>query len=127
MSDERWLPVAGWPDYQVSDLGRVRRWPSGRIKRPHMAGRDRTYPYVHLWSENRRWSVSVHALVARAFIGPRPPDHDVDHIDRDPSNPAATNLRYLHTAHNRSRYRDELDTRYGPERSDWSAWEADSG
>jgi hypothetical protein len=32
MSGERWLPIAGAPGYEVSDLGRVRCWrPRNRI------------------------------------------------------------------------------------------------
>ena len=38
---------------------------------------------------------SVHCLVARAFLGPPPTSkHTVDHKDRDPSNNAASNLRW---------------------------------
>lgn len=38
---------------------------------------------------------SVHRLVALAFHGLPPPDHDsVDHIDRDPTNNRSTNLRW---------------------------------
>jgi hypothetical protein len=36
----------------------------------------------------------VHTLVAAAFIGPRPPEHDVAHYDNNGLNNAVTNLRY---------------------------------
>jgi hypothetical protein len=43
-------------------------------------------------------SISVHRLVAHAFLGPPPADggpYVVDHIDGDPSNNAASNLQWL--------------------------------
>ena len=38
---------------------------------------------------------SVHGLIARAFLGPRPNNYDVDHINGDSSNNAPSNLRYV--------------------------------
>ena len=39
--------------------------------------------------------LSVHGLIARAFIGPRPDNYDIDHINGDSSNNAPSNLRYV--------------------------------
>jgi len=39
--------------------------------------------------------LSVHGLIARAFLGPRPDNHDIDHINGDSSNNAPSNLRYV--------------------------------
>ena len=38
---------------------------------------------------------SVHGLIARDFLGPRPNNYDVDHINGDSSNNAPSNLRYV--------------------------------
>jgi hypothetical protein len=39
--------------------------------------------------------VKVHALVARAFIGPRPDGHQINHIDANPVNNRVENLEYV--------------------------------
>ena len=43
---------------------------------------------------------SVHGLIARAFLGPRPNNYDVDHINGDSSNNAPSNLRYVTRSQN---------------------------
>lgn len=42
----------------------------------------------------------VHQLVARAFLGPQPPGHDVRHLDCDRENNALSNLAYGTKAQN---------------------------
>lgn len=99
---EEWRPVVGWEDtYEVSSLGRVRRSAPGngtrpgRILRCHPNVRRQRYLYAHLWQDGQRTAVFVHALVAAAFLGPRPYDHDIDHIDNDFLNNTPGNLQYL--------------------------------
>lgn len=98
---EEWRPVVGYEGfYQVSSLGRVRRckWGRntfiGRILRP---GSSNGYPHVNLCngSGSNKKHVAVHLLVAAAFIGPCPPEMEVNHRDNNPGNPRATNLEYL--------------------------------
>ncbi len=40
-------------------------------------------------------TLSVHRLVAKAFLGERPPGHHIHHKDRNPSNNKLENLEYL--------------------------------
>lgn len=47
----------------------------------------------------------VHALVALAFLGPRPVGYHVDHIDFDKLNNRPSNLRYLTALENSTRRR----------------------
>lgn len=88
----RWATVAEFPDYEVSDDGRVRRVTRGR--HTHV-GRELT-PYV----TNKGYFVvcpsgvrrSVHRLVATAFL-PNPLEHpQVNHINGTPADNRAENL-----------------------------------
>lgn len=98
---ERWAPVQGWQGvYAVSTLGNIRRLKGGKgarlgqILRPWISGATATrtgYPAVDLGG--RRYY--VHALVAEAFLPPRPtPKHEINHIDGDKQNRAASNLEW---------------------------------
>jgi HNH endonuclease/NUMOD4 motif len=92
-SDERWRTVAGWPRYEVSDWGRVRR-----IVPQSLAG---AYPAVTLSEPGRRsLRVRVHQLVARAFLGPCPDGQEVLHGNDEPYDNRASNLRYGTRAEN---------------------------
>lgn len=119
MSDdehEEWKPVAGYEHmaesgssltpvklaaYEVSNLGRVRsnsrtdrlgRVRPGRLLKPNTNPRGhRSVQLAYNGSKPRRY---VHELVATAFIGQRPNNSVVIHLDRDPANCRADNLAY---------------------------------
>lgn len=99
---ERWLPVVGWEGlYEVSELGRVRSL-------PRKGGNNRTYGgsiltqtpikggylEVTLSRNNQSRPAKVHVIVARAFLGPRPEDLEVRHLDGNPANEWLSNLIY---------------------------------
>lgn len=98
---ETWLPVPGWPGYEVSDHGRVRsvdrtlrggQFCAGRMLAQR---RDRKgYWVADLRDGERRRTVRVHVLVAAAFIGPRPAGMQVLHADDDKSRNFAWTIRY---------------------------------
>jgi hypothetical protein len=98
---EEWRPVGGCP-YEVSDLGRVRSTRNGKRRGRIMAAfrSYRGYFYVKLVRDGVRAKFSIHGLVARAFIGPRPDGHDVNHLDCDKSNNRPGNLEYVTRAEN---------------------------
>lgn len=87
VSRETWAPIEGHPGYLVSDHGRVQS-PAGRMigKPNHVRG----YVRVNLPGQQIK---CVHQLVAAAFLGPANGAR-VKHIDRDPTNNRASNLRY---------------------------------
>jgi hypothetical protein len=103
---ERWLPVVGFEgQYAVSDLGRVRsldrevvtaNGATKRLKGKMLAGHANWlgYRYISLPVQGGEKKRKIHILVAEAFIGPRPPQHDVCHRDGDPKNNALSNLYY---------------------------------
>lgn len=87
---ERWLPIAAYPDYEVSDLGRVRRGQRIRRATPDSKGRLR----VSFWANGKAKKVAVHTLVAEAFLGPRPAGKVVRHRNGAHTVNRLTNLRY---------------------------------
>jgi hypothetical protein len=56
--------------------------------------------YVTLAIDGAYYTRSIHALVALAFVGPRPRRHEVNHIDGDRFNNRASNLEYTTRAGN---------------------------
>lgn len=98
MTAEEWRPVAGYADYQISSLGRVlSRAPrkgnqSPRLLRPGLTTAG--YPTVVLCRPGQKRTHYIHHLVAEAFIGPRPKDMDIRHLDGNPANCEPSNLAY---------------------------------
>lgn len=93
---EIWRPVPGYEGhYEVSDIGRVRslKTTPPRIKRADAATRN-GYPVVTLWIANKGVTKYVHALVALAFIGPKPEGQEVRHLDDVKTNCLLTNITY---------------------------------
>lgn len=96
---ENWRLVAGY-DYEVSDLGRVRRR-AGSYNCPHgrlVASRtiNSGYVAVSLWKDNRQKRVLVHRLVVEAFIGPAPFEGaEVNHKDGCKLNNRLNNLEWM--------------------------------
>jgi hypothetical protein len=95
----------GW--YAVTDDGRVWSMPrevfsstgvkrnlKGRWLRP-VTRKVTGYKAVVLCADCDRKTTTVYALVAAAFLGPRPEGSDTDHMDRNPGNDRASNLRYV--------------------------------
>lgn len=99
--EEIWKDIEGYEGhYQVSTLGRVRNLQTGRILKPSKCGGangSRKYHHVLLYqgSHDSRKSVSVHRLVAQAFI-PNPDNlTDVNHIDGNGFNNVVSNLEWI--------------------------------
>jgi hypothetical protein len=83
----------------VSNLGRVRRDLGGtgnaKAGRILATSPDRKgYRRVSLMTDGVRDTRRVHQLVAAAFIGPCPPDHEVGHKNNDKADNRADNLEY---------------------------------
>lgn len=81
---EIWKPVVGYPDYEVSDLGRVKRvrdyrkYKAGIILKPCIG--KNTYAHLTLCCNGIQRIESIHVLVLSAFVGPRPsPNCEVNH------------------------------------------------
>lgn len=95
-------------DLDVSNLGRVRSL-SGNIigstkLRKSKAAHGVRLDYVRVSTSTPSGRVAGynHVLVLETFVGPRPEDHDGDHIDRDIFNNRADNLRWRPANENRA-------------------------
>ena len=100
---EQWRTVSGYPNYQVSNVGRVMNIKTGKVLKLKS---NITTGYVSLKLSNQGIleDVYIHRLIAEAFI----PTHDdpafryVDHIDRDRGNNTLSNLRWVSSSFNRA-------------------------
>lgn len=101
---EVWLPIPGFPDYAVSDHGRVKRITDGRSTYAGKILKDgwqgRGYRIVSLSNRETGRTRLVHQLVMLAFVGPPPADMEINHKDGDKTNNRLTNLEYCTTAYN---------------------------
>jgi len=99
--------VAGRPDYQVSNFGRVRSDVVNRILKPYLV---RGYPTVKINRNGKRSTCYVHNLVLEAFAGPRPPGFQGCHNDGNPLNSMVCNLRWDSVSNNhRDRMRHDIN------------------
>jgi hypothetical protein len=84
--------------YLISNYGRVvSLWYFGVKGRTGLMSPSNDgggYPVVKLIKHKKQHSTKVHILVAGAFIGPRPPRHDINHINGIKTDARATNLEY---------------------------------
>lgn len=98
LAKEKWRDVGGYVGvYSVSDLGRVRRdLPASGTRTGLLKLRALHDGYIRarLSRENVIKDKKVHVLVAAAFIGPKPPGHEVNHKDAVKSNCRLSNLEY---------------------------------
>ena len=113
---ERWLPVVGYKGlYEVSNEGRVRTFhghsrEKGYVMQAALAGggggrsEGGQYLAVSLHHRNgRQRCCLIHRLVARAFIGPCPKGHHVDHLNANKTDNRAENLEYVTPKENYAR------------------------
>lgn len=124
---ELWRPVVGWEaQYEVSNRGRVRSLNRlvnagnrngskrlNRIKGMVLKGTPDRDGYLKVNLRDGRGGVKtrvVHALVAEAWIGPRPLGYDVCHGPGGTRDNSLSNLRYDTRAAN------EADKRRWPQR-----------
>lgn len=98
---EAWRAIAGFPAYEVSNMGRVRRIVAakgGRSASDGVLKHGRLHAGHHgvtLYAEGKKFSLKVHRLVLLAFIGDPPPGEPFGaHEDGNPANNALSNLRW---------------------------------
>lgn len=93
---EKWKTVRGFPNYEVSDQGRVRNRERGKLLKPSL---QNPYWVVSLYRRRKgkleQKVMAIHKIVLTAFIGPRPKGKNARHFpDRDPANNRLSNLSW---------------------------------
>lgn len=90
---EQWKIVDGFMNYSVSDFGRIKNNSTGRILRPYsVGGRGNQYLAVDLYPKRH---IKVHRLVALHFVPNLENKPEVNHIDGNHFNNAASNLEWV--------------------------------
>ncbi len=90
---EVWKPIPGFPDYEASNLGKVRSLKRKTVRILSPSRNPRGYLGVNLCNNGRTYAY-IHSLVMLAFVGPRPAGMHTCHNDDNPSNNRLDNLRY---------------------------------
>lgn len=94
MSEEIWKSVVGFPNYEVSDRGRVRNKATKHIR---SFSYNHGYPQVDLYPGQK--TRTIHRLVADAFLGEHP-GMQVNHIDGNKKNNCLSNLEWCTSSEN---------------------------
>lgn len=105
MTREEWRDIEDYPNYEVSNIGRVRNKNTGRILSQNDNGCG--YLHVSLWKDGKGCSKYVHRLVGEAFI-PNPENKEtINHKDLQPYNNFVDNLEWATYSENNA-YGDRL-------------------
>lgn len=113
---EEWKTIPDYPNYSVSNFGRVRNNLTGRILRPGKHGapnRPKKYYHVVLSLEGKQKHFQVHQLVAQAFIANPENKTTVNHIDGNGFNNVASNLEWCSYSENLIHSYHVLNNRMG--------------
>lgn len=92
--------------YEISDDGRIFR--NVKSKKQHRQFLNKNGYYYVNCSINKHWfSRTVHSIVAECWLGEKPENYCIDHIDRNKRNNHHSNLRYAtytENLHNTGKY-----------------------
>lgn len=117
---EQWRPVAGFPDYEASSLGNIRRCKADlrnhRVSgKPLKAALSKSgYLHVTLCRDAKSYNRRVNRVVCEAFHGA--PDNEFQHAahsDGDSTNNRADNLRWVDGVENEADKRKHGTARIG--------------
>ena len=111
MNNEIWKDILNFPDYQVSNLGRVKSLERKIVRKNNYIYSQKEhimkltinkngYYYVSLKKDNKTKTILVHRLVAQTFI-PNPDNlPEVNHINEDKMDNRYCNLEWCTNIYN---------------------------
>lgn len=98
MRIEYWKDIPGYEGlYQASNLGRIKN-KNGLVMKTFKKYKDKDYQQLVLFKEGIKKTKTLHIIIAKTFpeiCGEWFEGAEVDHIDGDPSNNSAFNLRFV--------------------------------
>ena len=102
--EEIWKNIEGYPNYQVSNMGRIKRLSTGyyrrteKILKPQL--QNNGYLHIKLSQKDKTKCILVHRLVAQVFI-PNPNNKPQEnHINEDKTNNRVENLEWCDRKYN---------------------------
>lgn len=99
--NEEWIPIANYEGlYEVSSLGRVKSLRNGIERILKLQTNTFGYLFVILCNRGNRKTITVHSLVAQAFI-PNPHHYkEINHINEDKTDNRVENLEWCDRKYN---------------------------
>ena len=95
---ELWLPVEGFPNYEVSNWGNVRNRLTGKMLKQPISNTG--YKRVYLYDDQGSHPKSVHRIEAEAFFDGCGEHLQVNHIDGNKQNNDLSNLEWCTASEN---------------------------
>jgi len=95
---EEFKVIPNFENYSISNLGNLKNNKKNKILSTYIAGYG--YKYCRIINKETMIKTTIHNLVAKLFIGERPKDYDIDHIDKNKLNNNVDNLRYCTKSEN---------------------------
>jgi hypothetical protein len=95
----QWKTINRFPSYEVSNEGVIRRKLGGtgavvgKVMKWHTSTSS-GYPDIRFTVNRKQTAIPVHRIVAASFLGPKPENLQIRHIDGNKMNNHASNLCY---------------------------------
>lgn len=125
---EQWKSVNGFPAYEISNLGRLRRKPglngghAGLVTHVQVCPKG-GYLQYRMRLNTKKTARYIHRLVAEHFVDGWMPDLHVHHKDGDITNNTAENLQWLSKQEHDKRHFEEKEPAAGLRFGRWTVIE----
>ena len=101
--NEIWKTIEDYPNYMVSNMGRVKSLGNDKTRKEKILKSCKCrggYVMVNLYKDGKKKYLTIHRLVASAFLNN--PDNlpQINHIDEDKTNNRVENLEYCTAEYN---------------------------
>ena len=100
--NEKWRPATipgATCSYEVSNQGRIRNATTRQIRKPQII-KGRRYVGFQFHGVKHKRLVLISGLVAKAFLPPRPPAHQVEHKNQNKLDDRADNITWMTQSEN---------------------------